>query len=74
MEDGLPVSAFSHVFISQVRKMLAGDLFVFEFLISFLKMFFLGKQIIARAVPLANYHSMFPQAVTMTKPLQPSSV
>ncbi|XP_015747271.1 PREDICTED: RNA-binding protein 39-like isoform X1 [Acropora digitifera] len=35
---------------------------------------FAGKQIIARAVPLANYHSMFPQAVTMTKPLQPSSV
>lgn len=34
---------------------------------------FAGKQIIARAVPLANYHSMFPQAVTMMKPLQPSS-
>nr|XP_058967640.1 RNA-binding protein 39-like isoform X3 [Pocillopora verrucosa] len=34
---------------------------------------FAGKQIIARAVPLANYHSMFPQAVSMVKPLQPST-
>ncbi|XP_020609509.1 RNA-binding protein 39-like isoform X2 [Orbicella faveolata] len=34
---------------------------------------FAGKQIIARAIPLVNYHAMFPQAVSMTKPLQPST-
>ncbi|CAH3025789.1 unnamed protein product [Porites evermanni] len=34
---------------------------------------FAGKQIIARAVPLANYHTMFPQAMSLLKPLQPST-
>ncbi|KAL9974908.1 hypothetical protein ACROYT_G012010 [Oculina patagonica] len=34
---------------------------------------FAGKQIIARAIQLVNYHAMFPQAASMIKPLQPST-
>ncbi|EDO33926.1 predicted protein [Nematostella vectensis] len=34
---------------------------------------FAGKQIIAAPVPLSNYHTMFPQSISATRSLQPST-